>query len=159
MAGSQKRVRHRAYIPRRSGKLYLRGPRPDLILADHALNPLKNVYLLGTSLARPVIARGMIEIANSEACEQVTFLGRTNTLLTSFLLAMYRTGAQGRATIKSGLSWHFMALNPTSRLSPPGACLVSRVALNLYKRLLTDRKRVLQQVCWPASPYRIRCKE
>lgn len=31
----------------------------------------KNVYLLGTSLARPVIARGMIAIAEQEGCEYV----------------------------------------------------------------------------------------
>jgi argininosuccinate synthase len=30
---------------------------------------LKGVYLLGTSLARPVIARGMIEVAARENCE------------------------------------------------------------------------------------------
>ena len=30
---------------------------------------LQNVYLLGTSLARPVIARGMIAIADKEGCE------------------------------------------------------------------------------------------
>ena len=30
---------------------------------------LQNVYLLGTSLARPVIARGMIEVAAKEGCE------------------------------------------------------------------------------------------
>ena len=30
---------------------------------------LQNVYLLGTSLARPVIARGMIEAAVKEGCE------------------------------------------------------------------------------------------
>lgn len=30
---------------------------------------LQNVYLLGTSLARPVIARGMIEVAERENCE------------------------------------------------------------------------------------------
>jgi argininosuccinate synthase len=29
----------------------------------------ENVYLLGTSLARPVIARGMIEVALREGCE------------------------------------------------------------------------------------------
>jgi argininosuccinate synthase len=29
----------------------------------------ENVYLLGTSLARPVIARGMIEAALKEGCE------------------------------------------------------------------------------------------
>lgn len=29
----------------------------------------EGVYLLGTSLARPVIARGMIEVAEREACE------------------------------------------------------------------------------------------
>jgi argininosuccinate synthase len=29
----------------------------------------QNVYLLGTSLARPVIARGMIAIADREGCE------------------------------------------------------------------------------------------
>jgi argininosuccinate synthase len=29
----------------------------------------QNVYLLGTSLARPVIARGMIEVADREGCE------------------------------------------------------------------------------------------
>lgn len=43
-----------------------------------ALNPIaavqcnaiyENVYLLGTSLARPVIARGMIEVALREGCE------------------------------------------------------------------------------------------
>jgi argininosuccinate synthase len=32
---------------------------------------LQNVYLLGTSLARPVIARGMIEVADQEGCEYV----------------------------------------------------------------------------------------
>jgi len=32
---------------------------------------LQNVYLLGTSLARPVIARGMIEVAAKEGCECV----------------------------------------------------------------------------------------
>ena len=32
---------------------------------------LQNVYLLGTSLARPVIARGMIEVAAKEGCEYV----------------------------------------------------------------------------------------
>ena len=31
----------------------------------------QNVYLLGTSLARPVIARGMIEVAEAEGCEYV----------------------------------------------------------------------------------------
>jgi argininosuccinate synthase len=30
---------------------------------------LQNVYLLGTSLARPVIARGMMAIADREGCE------------------------------------------------------------------------------------------
>ena len=30
---------------------------------------LQNVYLLGTSLARPVIARGMIAVAEREGCE------------------------------------------------------------------------------------------
>ena len=30
---------------------------------------IQNVYLLGTSLARPVIARGMIAIADKEGCE------------------------------------------------------------------------------------------
>jgi argininosuccinate synthase len=30
---------------------------------------LQNVYLLGTSLARPVIARGMIAVAEKEGCE------------------------------------------------------------------------------------------
>jgi argininosuccinate synthase len=35
-------------------------------IADH--DP-KNVYLLGTSLARPVIARGMIAVAEREGCE------------------------------------------------------------------------------------------
>jgi len=34
-------------------------------------NSLQNVYLLGTSLARPVIARGMIEVADREGCEWV----------------------------------------------------------------------------------------
>lgn len=29
----------------------------------------ENVYLLGTSLARPVIARGMMEVALREGCE------------------------------------------------------------------------------------------
>lgn len=29
----------------------------------------EDVYLLGTSLARPVIARGMIEVASKESCE------------------------------------------------------------------------------------------
>lgn len=29
----------------------------------------EGVYLLGTSLARPVIARGMIEVAEKEECE------------------------------------------------------------------------------------------
>lgn len=32
----------------------------------------ENVYLLGTSLARPVIARGMIEVAEREACDYVS---------------------------------------------------------------------------------------
>ncbi|KXN87664.1 Argininosuccinate synthase [Leucoagaricus sp. SymC.cos] len=32
----------------------------------------ENVYLLGTSLARPVIARGMIEIADKEGCDFVS---------------------------------------------------------------------------------------
>ncbi|KAF9444471.1 argininosuccinate synthetase [Macrolepiota fuliginosa MF-IS2] len=32
----------------------------------------ENVYLLGTSLARPVIARGMIEIAETEGCDYVS---------------------------------------------------------------------------------------
>jgi len=31
----------------------------------------ENVYLLGTSLARPVIARGQIEIAQKEGCVAV----------------------------------------------------------------------------------------
>ena len=38
----------------------------------------ENVYLLGTSLARPVIARGMIEVALREKCECV------NSSLTRF---------------------------------------------------------------------------
>lgn len=29
----------------------------------------ENVYLLGTSLARPVIGRGMMEVAKREGCE------------------------------------------------------------------------------------------
>jgi argininosuccinate synthase len=29
----------------------------------------QSVYLLGTSLARPVIARGMIAVADREGCE------------------------------------------------------------------------------------------
>ena len=29
----------------------------------------EGVYLLGTSLARPVIARGMMEVAKREGCE------------------------------------------------------------------------------------------
>ena len=29
----------------------------------------QNVYLLGTSLARPVIARGMMAVADREGCE------------------------------------------------------------------------------------------
>ena len=33
------------------------------------LNATQNVYLLGTSLARPVIARGMMSIADKEGCE------------------------------------------------------------------------------------------
>nr|CAI12844.1 argininosuccinate synthetase [Agaricus bisporus]CAI12846.1 argininosuccinate synthetase [Agaricus bisporus] len=32
----------------------------------------ENVYLLGTSLARPVIARGMIEVADKEGCDYVS---------------------------------------------------------------------------------------
>lgn len=32
----------------------------------------EGVYLLGTSLARPVIARGMIEVAEREACDFVS---------------------------------------------------------------------------------------
>lgn len=32
---------------------------------------LQNIYLLGTSLARPVIARGMMEVAAKEGCEYV----------------------------------------------------------------------------------------
>lgn len=32
----------------------------------------ENVYLLGTSLARPVIARGMIEVAEKEGCDYVS---------------------------------------------------------------------------------------
>lgn len=32
----------------------------------------ENVYLLGTSLARPVIARGMIEVAEREGCDYVS---------------------------------------------------------------------------------------
>ncbi|KAI6010874.1 argininosuccinate synthetase [Pisolithus orientalis] len=32
----------------------------------------ENVYLLGTSLARPVIARGMIEVADTEGCDYVS---------------------------------------------------------------------------------------
>ncbi|KIL65578.1 hypothetical protein M378DRAFT_161887 [Amanita muscaria Koide BX008] len=32
----------------------------------------ENVYLLGTSLARPVIARGMIEVADREGCDYVS---------------------------------------------------------------------------------------
>ena len=36
-----------------------------------SLTGFKNVYLLGTSLARPVIARGMIEVAEEEGCEYV----------------------------------------------------------------------------------------
>ena len=35
---------------------------------------LQNVYLLGTSLARPVIARGMIEVAAKEGCECVVLI-------------------------------------------------------------------------------------
>lgn len=35
---------------------------------------LQNVYLLGTSLARPVIARGMMEVAAKEGCEYVLLL-------------------------------------------------------------------------------------
>jgi len=38
-------------------------------LASFSNVPLKNVYLLGTSLARPVIARGMIAVAEREGCE------------------------------------------------------------------------------------------
>jgi argininosuccinate synthase len=32
----------------------------------------ENVYLLGTSLARPIIARGMIKVAQAEGCTAVS---------------------------------------------------------------------------------------
>lgn len=40
---------------------------PDLDKFVHTRD--QNVYLLGTSLARPVIARGMMEVADREGCE------------------------------------------------------------------------------------------
>jgi len=46
------------------------------ICTNDLLNVLQNVYLLGTSLARPVIARGMIAIADKEGCKcvQISFI-------------------------------------------------------------------------------------
>jgi argininosuccinate synthase len=43
----------------------------DLELFSVLIKLSQNVYLLGTSLARPVIARGMIAIADKEGCECV----------------------------------------------------------------------------------------
>ncbi|KAG1738047.1 argininosuccinate synthase, partial [Suillus occidentalis] len=38
----------------------------------------ENVYLLGTSLERPVIARGMISVADKEGCKQASPLSSTH---------------------------------------------------------------------------------
>ena len=43
----------------------------------------KNVYLLGTSLARPVIARGMMSVAEKEQCEYVSDLMQLSVSLSS----------------------------------------------------------------------------
>ena len=68
-AGSQKGVRDGAHLSRCSGQLHLRGWLVNLCLLIDQLTLQQNVYLLGTSLARPVIARGMIAIADKEGCE------------------------------------------------------------------------------------------
>ena len=67
--GSQKGVCDGAHLSRCSGQLHLRGRFDNSGLMIDRLTLLQNVYLLGTSLARPVIARGMIAIADKEGCE------------------------------------------------------------------------------------------
>lgn len=68
-AGSQKGVCDGAHLSRRAGQLHLRGWLDNSCLLIDRLTLQQNVYLLGTSLARPVIARGMIAIADKEGCE------------------------------------------------------------------------------------------
>ena len=44
---------------------------PHIPKFPHVFIESQNVYLLGTSLARPVIARGMMSVAEKENCEYV----------------------------------------------------------------------------------------
>ena len=61
----------------------------------------QNVYLLGTSLARPVIARGMIEVAAKEGCEYViAYYLVSFSVMNPSPLVLCPMGAPAKATIK-----------------------------------------------------------
>jgi hypothetical protein len=82
----------------------------------------QNVYLLGTSLARPVIARGMIAVADREGCECVSYPCSRD--LHSSRTATFHTAALARGTTKSDLSSPSTASSRTSRSSRLGVSLV-----------------------------------
>lgn len=114
------------------------------------------MYLLGTSLARPVISRGMIAVADREGCECVLvfFLWKLEVNLVT--TASSRMDAQGRETIRSGLNSHSMVSSPILRSSHPGVNLVSTslISANYYSYRPTTR--ILQSFRRPSSTPRLR---
>lgn len=92
---------------------------------------VQGVYLLGTSLARPVIARSMIAVAERENCECVLIckFPPIQTLTTApFHAASSLTAALAKAMTKSVSNLHSMPLSPASKSSRLGDSLNSTTA-------------------------------
>lgn len=77
--GLEEGIHRTPHLPRRPGQCHLRGEEGERTVFSHPHSlsltqfPFRllrqGVYLLGTSLARPVIARAMIAVAEREGCQ------------------------------------------------------------------------------------------
>src|SRR5882762_3080130 len=83
------------------------------------MRPFQNVYLLGTSLARPVIARGMIAIADKEECESVTRYIPTFHLIRCLLCSFVSHGCTGKGNDQVRFELAFYGLKPDIKVIAP----------------------------------------
>jgi argininosuccinate synthase len=80
---------------------------------------LQNVYLLGTSLARPVIARGMIEVAAKEGCEYVVSCYLISFWVLMFPLSFVSHGCTGKGNDQVRFELAFYGLKPDIKVIAP----------------------------------------
>ena len=80
---------------------------------------LQNVYLLGTSLARPVIARGMIEVAAREGCECVVCSHLISCWLLTSPISFVSHGCTGKGNDQVRFELAFYGLKPDIKVVAP----------------------------------------